>query len=121
MRNSPFTSSSLTVAFVHLAVALLLFCIHVEHGYANETAAAPKPPTLTGTVKWFNDAKGYGFIVPDDGTDEIYVHHSRIEMEGFRTLAKGQRVRFVVTVSSRRREASNVEVIPDDKPQKGLK
>jgi len=44
-------------------------------------------------------------VVPDDGTEEIYVHHSKIEVEGFRTLEKGQRVRFVVTVGRRGREA----------------
>ncbi len=48
----------------------------------------------TGTVKWFNDAKGYGFIRPDDGGKDIFVHHSAITMEGFRTLSEGDRVSY---------------------------
>lgn len=47
-----------------------------------------------GTVKWFNDAKGYGFIVPEEGGEDIFVHHSSIEGTGFKTLAEGQAVTF---------------------------
>lgn len=47
-----------------------------------------------GTVKWFNEKKGYGFIVPDHGGDDVFVHHSAIESMGFKTLAEGQRVEF---------------------------
>ena len=48
----------------------------------------------TGTVKWFNDAKGYGFITPDAGGKDLFVHHSDIESDGFRSLAEGARVEF---------------------------
>ncbi|MFN7801097.1 cold shock domain-containing protein [Gemmatimonas sp.] len=48
----------------------------------------------TGKVKWFNDAKGFGFITPDDGSKECFVHHSAIQGGGFRTLAEGERVEF---------------------------
>ena len=48
----------------------------------------------TGTVKWFNDAKGFGFIKPDDGGEDLFCHHTAIEMEGFRTLAEGQKVQY---------------------------
>ena len=48
----------------------------------------------TGTVKWFNDAKGFGFITPDDGSKDCFVHHSAIQGGGFRTLAEGERVEF---------------------------
>lgn len=49
---------------------------------------------MTGTVKWFNDQKGFGFIKPDNGGNDIFVHHSGIVMNGFRTLAEGERVKF---------------------------
>lgn len=48
----------------------------------------------TGTVKWFNDAKGYGFITPETGEKDCFVHHSAIEGNGFKTLAEGERVEF---------------------------
>ena len=48
----------------------------------------------TGTVKWFNDAKGYGFIAPDEGGKDLFVHHSNIQMNGFRTLTEGARVEY---------------------------
>ncbi|HBP77500.1 MAG TPA: cold-shock protein, partial [Halomonas sp.] len=51
----------------------------------------------TGTVKWFNDTKGYGFISPDDGGDDLFAHFSEIQAEGFKTLQDGQKVSFEVT------------------------
>ncbi len=49
---------------------------------------------ITGTVKWFNDAKGFGFITPEDGSKDCFVHHSAIQSDGFRSLAEGERVQF---------------------------
>jgi CspA family cold shock protein len=48
----------------------------------------------TGTVKWFNDSKGYGFITPDDGSEDLFAHFSAIQMGGFKTLKEGQKVSF---------------------------
>ncbi len=61
-----------------------------------------------GTVKWFNDAKGFGFITPEDGSKDVFVHHSAVSMEGFRTLSEGQRVEYEVTQGAKGPAAGNV-------------
>ncbi len=61
-----------------------------------------------GTVKWFNDSKGFGFIVQDEGGEDVFCHHSAIEMDGFRTLAEGQKVEFNVTRGPKGLQAQNV-------------
>jgi cold shock protein len=65
----------------------------------------------TGTVKWFNDTKGYGFITPDAGSKDLFVHHSNIAGVGFKTLAEGARVEFEQRPGSKGPEATNVVVI----------
>jgi len=65
----------------------------------------------TGTVKWFNDDKGYGFIVPDEDDKDIFVHHSGIEAEGHRTLKEGQKVQFDVVDGQKGKQAEHVTVI----------
>ncbi|ODC02824.1 cold-shock protein [Terasakiispira papahanaumokuakeensis] len=62
----------------------------------------------TGTVKWFNDAKGFGFITPADSGDDLFVHFSEIQADGFKTLAEGQQVTFEVTQGKKGLQASNV-------------
>ena len=61
-----------------------------------------------GTVKWFNDAKGYGFITPDDGGKDLFVHYSSISGEGYRTLAEGQKVEFNVGQGPKGENATDV-------------
>ena len=61
-----------------------------------------------GTVKWFNDAKGFGFIAPEDGTADVFVHFSAIAAKGFRSLQEGQRVSFEVVQGPKGSQASNV-------------
>lgn len=65
----------------------------------------------TGTVKWFNDAKGYGFVTPDDGSKDLFVHHKEIQSNGFRSLKEGQKVEFEVTQGTKGPQASNVKAI----------
>lgn len=60
-----------------------------------------------GTVKWFDDAKGFGFITPDDGSRDCFVHHSAIQGEGFKSLREGWRVEFEIT-EKRGTQATNV-------------
>ena len=63
----------------------------------------------TGTVKWFNDAKGYGFITPDDGSEDLFAHFSAINMQGFKTLKEGQKVSFDVVQGPKGKQASNIQ------------
>jgi len=62
----------------------------------------------TGTVKWFNESKGYGFIAQDNGGDDVFVHFRAIQSEGFRTLAEGQKVSFDVEAGPKGPQAANV-------------
>ena len=61
-----------------------------------------------GTVKWFSDQKGYGFISPEDGSKDVFVHHSSIQGEGFKSLREGESVEFEVTDGQKGPQATNV-------------
>ena len=63
----------------------------------------------TGTVKWFNDAKGYGFITPDEGGEDLFAHFSAIQMNGFKTLKEGQKVTFEIVQGPKGKQASNIQ------------
>ncbi|AXY41956.1 cold-shock protein [Halomonas sp. JS92-SW72] len=65
----------------------------------------------TGTVKWFNDSKGFGFISPSDGSDDVFAHFSEIQSDGFKSLQEGQSVSFDVTQGKKGLQASNIKAI----------
>jgi CspA family cold shock protein len=66
---------------------------------------------MQGKVKWFNDQKGFGFITPDGGGKDVFVHHSSIQTSGFRTLSEGQRVSYDEAQGKKGLEAQNVRVL----------
>ena len=63
-----------------------------------------------GTVKWFNDSKGFGFIEQDNGGEDVFVHHEAIQTEGYRSLQEGQKVTFEVTKEAKGLRAANVKI-----------
>ncbi|MBP8276273.1 MAG: cold-shock protein [Propionivibrio sp.] len=64
----------------------------------------------TGTVKWFNDSKGFGFIAQDAGGEDLFAHFSAIQSNGFKSLTEGQRVTFDITQGQKGKQASNIRV-----------
>ena len=69
----------------------------------------------TGTVKWFNNSKGYGFILPDEGSDDLFAHYSAIHMDGYKTLKAGQAVKFETIDGPKGLHATNIQA-PEQNP-----
>ncbi len=69
----------------------------------------------TGTVKWFNNAKGFGFICPQGGGDDVFAHYSTIQMDGYRTLKAGQEVEFEMTQGPKGFHAQNIKALESDR------
>jgi CspA family cold shock protein len=69
---------------------------------------------MQGKVKWFNNSKGFGFIVPDGTTDDVFAHFSQIQMEGYKTLTVGQEVEFDLTEGDKGKQAQNIRSIKKD-------
>ncbi|WP_299975266.1 cold shock domain-containing protein CspD [uncultured Pseudoteredinibacter sp.] len=69
----------------------------------------------TGTVKWFNNAKGYGFILPDEGSGDLFAHYSAIDMDGYRTLKAGQAVTFDTAKGDKGMHAINIRLAESSK------
>lgn len=67
--------------------------------------------TATGTVKWFNESKGFGFITPTDGGEDLFAHFKEIQGDGFKTLAEGQRVEFVPTRGQKGMQATQIRAL----------
>jgi CspA family cold shock protein len=76
---------------------------------ARKIQSEERASMATGTVKWFNDAKGYGFITPDDGSEDLFAHFSAINMQGFKSLKEGQKVSFDVVQGPKGKQASNIQ------------
>ena len=69
---------------------------------------------VTGTVKWFNESKGFGFITPDNGGDDVCAHFSAIQARGFKTLKENQKVSFDVTMGPKGKQATNIKPLDQD-------
>ena len=72
-------------------------------------AEAPDSAVRTGTVKWFNATKGFGFITPDTGKEDVFVHQSQIRVSGYRELQEGQKVEFVLIPGNKGKQAGEVK------------
>jgi cold shock protein len=82
-------------------------CYH--YGTGETSSPESRSIMANGTVKWFNDAKGFGFITPEDGGEDLFAHYSAINSSGFKSLQEGQRVSFDVTTGPKGKQAANIQ------------
>ena len=104
-----------TLDFLHFVTYKAHRCLNLL-GLSSWDKLFGAPPLLCkdvemalGTVKWFNDSKGFGFITPDDGGDDLFAHFSAIVEAGYKSLKEGQRVSFEVTEGPKGKQASNIQ------------
>lgn len=83
----------------------------LQHTLSSETHRSTMAERKTGTVKWFSNEKGYGFIVPEEGGEDLFVHYSEIDTEGFKSLDEDDRVEFTVGQTDKGPNAQEVVVI----------
>jgi CspA family cold shock protein len=98
------------MAFYHVMVEAALISIAQPHGQTHYLGnrIQKEEKMATGTVKWFNDAKGFGFIKPDDGSEDLFAHFSEIRSTGFKSLRENQKVSFEIGVGPKGKQASNI-------------
>ena len=96
---------------VATGVSLLCRITQAEPPEILKAGNSRKQKMATGTVKWFNDKKGFGFLTQDGGGEDVFCHHTAIIAEGFRTLTEGQKVSFEVSRGPKGLQASNVQPI----------
>jgi len=95
-------------------LSLGVFCLGKRLAFPQELSSNKGDQSMekeTGTVKWFNDQKGYGFIERESGQSDVFVHHSAIEGDGFKTLNEGDRVEFSITQGNKGPAAADVRKI----------
>ena len=84
-----------------------------EDSYEIKPTYKKRKDMAQGVVKWFNDVKGFGFITPDDGGEELFAHFSAIEMKGFKSLKEGQKVTFEVVEGPKGKQATHIKPVEE--------
>src|SRR5437764_3321871 len=97
------------VHHVQETLPIIIFASSVEARTLSSNNLLVRDNMATGIVKWFNDAKGFGFIKPDNGDEDLFAHFSAINTQGFKSLTENQRVTFDVTTGPKGKQAANIQ------------